>query len=292
MARSDDTTTDGASEAVADVYDALAPIYDAMGGARPFAMLVVERLEELIATRRSQLRAREETAPASMFAAEAALVSGAVSFLDLGCGTGTLLLALRALHPGWRLCGVDVSPGMLAVAGRKPGHESVLWTRARLPAPLPFTERFDVVGAFYDTLNHLPDRDALAATFRTVSSVLRRGGLFVFDLNNAFGFETWWQYRVSLDSRGAPPRHGARLRRPRPDGARGDRSAERGPRTAVRAQGALFLRARGRGGAGRGRSGSGDHGPLVSGQSQQPKQNVVCRGEQTVNPNQTPRAPR
>ena len=180
MARSDDTTTEGASEAVADVYDALAPIYDAMGGAQPFAMLVAERLEELIATR----------------------LSDAVSFLDLGCGTGTLLLALRALHPSWRLCGVDVSPGMLAVAGRKPGHESVLWARSRLPAPLPFTERFDVVGAFYDTLNHLPDLDALAATFRTVASVLRPGGLLVFDLNNAFGFETWWQYRVAFDVEG------------------------------------------------------------------------------------------
>jgi SAM-dependent methyltransferase len=203
VARSDDTTTERASETVADVYDALAPIYDAMGGAQPFAMLVADRLEKLVATRRAQLRARgAASAPSSLSAAEAALVSDAVSFLDLGCGTGTLLLALRALHPGWRLCGVDVSPGMLAVAGRKPGHESVLWARARLPAPLPFTGRFDVVGAFYDTLNHLPDRDALAATFQTVATVLRPGGLLVFDLNNAFGFETWWQYRVAFDLEG------------------------------------------------------------------------------------------
>jgi SAM-dependent methyltransferase len=199
VARSDDTTTDGASDAVAEVYDALAPIYDAMGGAQPFATLVAGRLEELIATRRAQLRAPGAPPP---LPAEVGLVSDAVSCLDLGCGTGTLLLALRAQHPGWRLCGVDVSPGMLAVAGRKPGHASVLWARARLPAPLPFTERFDVVGAFYDMLNHLSDRDALAATFRTVGSVLRPGGLFVFDLNNAFGFETWWQYRVALDLQG------------------------------------------------------------------------------------------
>ena len=32
--------------------------------------------------------------------------------------------------------------------------------------------------------------------------MLRPGGLFVFDLNNAFGFETWWQYRVTLDLEG------------------------------------------------------------------------------------------
>jgi SAM-dependent methyltransferase len=187
VARSD-TTTDGATDTPADVYDALAPIYDVMGGGPPFALLVAERLEEMFAARRSQLRARTETP--------------AVSFLDLGCGTGTLLLALRALHPGWRLCGVDVSPGMLAAAVGKPGHESVLWTRARLPAPLPFGEQFDVVGSFYDTLNHLPDEEALAATFRAVATVLRPGGLFVFDLNNAFGFETWWRYRVALDLEG------------------------------------------------------------------------------------------
>ena len=119
------------SDATADVYDALAPIYDAVGGAS-FATLVADRLEPLLA--------RETGA-----------------FLDLGCGTGALLCALRARHPGWRLCGVDVSPGMLAVARRKPGSDGVLWARARLPGPLPFAERFDVVGAFYDTLNHLPD---------------------------------------------------------------------------------------------------------------------------------------
>ena len=88
---------------------------------------------------------------------------------------------------------------MLGAAVAKPGHEGVLWARARLPGPLPFSERFDVVGAFYDTLNHLPDHEALAATFRAVAAVLRPGGLLVFDLNNAFGFETWWRYRVAFD---------------------------------------------------------------------------------------------
>jgi SAM-dependent methyltransferase len=168
------------SDTTTEIYDALAPIYDAMGGAQPFAFRVAERLERLFALRRAQFL-------------------DSVSFLDLGCGTGTLLLALRALHPAWRLCGVDVSPGMLAAAVGKPAHEGVLWTRARLPGPLPFGEQFDVVGSFYDTLNHLPDLEALAATFRTVAAVLRPGGLFVFDLNSAFGFEQWWQYRIAFD---------------------------------------------------------------------------------------------
>jgi SAM-dependent methyltransferase len=179
------TTTDAASPP-AEVYDALAPIYDGVGGAQSFAMMIAERLERLLAFRRQQ-------------PGVGALPGDALSILDLGCGTGTLLCALRALHPGWRLAGLDVSPGMLAVARGKPGSDGVLWVRARLPGPLPFTERFDVVGAFYDTLNHLPDLDALAATFRALAPLLRPGGLLVFDLNNAFGFETWWRYRVALD---------------------------------------------------------------------------------------------
>jgi SAM-dependent methyltransferase len=194
VAPSDARTEGGAPPA--DVYDALAPIYDAVGGARAFAMMVAERLERLVAFRREQLAGAAGPPPP---AGARALLSDALSFLDLGCGTGTLLCALRALHPGWRLAGVDVSPGMLAVARAKPGSGGVLWARARLPGPLPFTERFDVVGAFYDTLNHLPDLDALAATFRTVAALLRPGGLLVFDLNNGFGFETWWRYRVAFD---------------------------------------------------------------------------------------------
>ena len=169
-----DTTTD---ESVGGVYDALSPIYDALGGGLPFALLIAERLEPL-------------------------LVAEAGSFLDLGCGTGELLCVLGTRRPGWRRCGVDLSRGMLAVARSKPANAGVLWVRARLPEPLPFGARFDVVGAFSDTLNHLPDLDALAATFRSLARVMRPGGLLVFDLNNAFGFESLWKYRVTFDLEG------------------------------------------------------------------------------------------
>ncbi|HVZ87211.1 MAG TPA: class I SAM-dependent methyltransferase [Polyangia bacterium] len=161
-----------------DTYDALAPIYDALGG-ESFALRVLERLRPLLAAIEV-----EASAP---------------SFLDLGCGTGTLLLSVGVERPHWRLVGLDASAGMLAAAVQKPGHQAVLWTRARLPGPLPFRDRFDLIGAFYDTLNHLPDEVALAASFGAVAALLRPGGRLVFDLNNAFGFERWWQHRVALD---------------------------------------------------------------------------------------------
>jgi SAM-dependent methyltransferase len=174
------------------VYDAFAPIYDAVGGARPFALLCAQKLDALLALRRPQL-----TAAAGADAA-GALAARTLSVLDLGCGTGTLLCALREAHADWRLCGVDGSPLMLRHAAAKRGHGSILWTRAMLPGALPFRDDFHVVGSFYDTLNHLPDLDALAATFRAVAAVLRPGGLFVFDLTSPFGYAELWRHRVDF----------------------------------------------------------------------------------------------
>ena len=136
MARSDTTT---------DLYDALAPIYDAWQAAndmRPFALVTHAKLAPLLASE----------------------AGGApFSFVDLGCGTGTLLHALRADNPGWRLAGADASRGMLAAARAKPAAASIAWARGGLGAPLPFRPSFDAAGCFYDTLNHLPDETALAA---------------------------------------------------------------------------------------------------------------------------------
>jgi len=165
-----------ARSSTTEVYDAFAPIYDAVGGARPFAMLCAERLDALLTPR----------------------AAAPLSVLDLGCGTGTLLCALREAHPDWRLVGVDGSPLMLRRALGKRGHESILWLRALLPAALPFRADFYVVGCFYDTLNHLPDVDALAATFRSIAAVLRPGGLFVFDVTSPFGYAELWRHRVDF----------------------------------------------------------------------------------------------
>jgi SAM-dependent methyltransferase len=115
------------------------------------------------------------------------------SFVDLGCGTGELLLSLRRLHPAWRLTGVDASAQMLAVARRKqaPSVTDIAWIQAELTAPLP-RPPVDAVGAFYDTINHLSDPDALDKLLAAVAQALRPGGLFIFDVTNAVGFDKWW----------------------------------------------------------------------------------------------------
>jgi SAM-dependent methyltransferase len=159
------------------LYDALAPVYDRWqraDGMTPFSQLVLHKLLPVLGRH---------------------VRGSARSFVDLGCGTGDLLLGLQRARPDWRLVGTDGSAGMLAVARSKPGAARIDWVRSalgglRLPAPA-----FDAAGSFYDTLNHLPDAAALAAVFSAVAAALAPGGLFVFDATNEIGFARWWSSR-------------------------------------------------------------------------------------------------
>lgn len=56
------------------------------------------------------------------FAFRRALAAGAASVLDLGCGTGTLAVALSE---GRQIAGVDPAPAMLDIARGKPGAQGV-----------------------------------------------------------------------------------------------------------------------------------------------------------------------
>jgi SAM-dependent methyltransferase len=163
----------------AALYDALAPIYDrwqAAGLARPFSQVVLKKLLPALA--------RHEREPQSVPVA---------SFVDLGCGTGELLLGLHRAHPDWRLCGIDGSAAMLAAARAKPGADGVQWLEGAMAAP-PAIEPppLDAAGCFYDAINHLTSAADLHEAMRAVASLLRAGGLFVFDATNELGFERWW----------------------------------------------------------------------------------------------------
>jgi SAM-dependent methyltransferase len=105
--------------------------------------------------------------------------------LDLGCGTGRLMLPL--LRAGHVVVGVDRAPAMLArttarlrrLAPRV--RRRALLLRAdlrRLPIARP---RFQFAIAAFHTIQHLATDAELNRFFAAVSRVLRPGGWFAFD---------------------------------------------------------------------------------------------------------------
>ena len=113
--------------------------------------------------------------------------------LDLACGEGTfaVLMAKRAMQ----VTGVDISPEMLRLATEKARREKVtvefLLGDMR---SLDFEERFDLVTCWFDSLNYLLERKGLEETFAGAGRALKKGGLFIFDMNTIYGLAVGWQW--------------------------------------------------------------------------------------------------
>jgi SAM-dependent methyltransferase len=104
--------------------------------------------------------------------------------LDLGCGTGRLMLPL--LRAGHVVVGVDRAPAMLARAAARLAR---LAPRARRRGlllrgdlrRLPVASRFQFAIAAFHTIQHLATDRELARFFAEVARALRPGGWFAFD---------------------------------------------------------------------------------------------------------------
>lgn len=133
-------------------YDALASDYDAVTGDCAAEAVLVRRL---IQRRHSR----------------------AASLLDVACGTGAMTAELAGAY---QVSGLDISPGMLAVArGKLPGGTPLYladMTRFELGAS------FDAVVCAYQGVNHLPDFAAWESFFGRVHDHLSARGVFVFDI--------------------------------------------------------------------------------------------------------------
>ena len=93
----------------------------------------------------------------------------AKSILEVGCGTGYVLAALRAAFPEARVVGSELLPEGLEYARRRvPDVELV----ALDILEASYSEEFDVVGAF-DVLEHIEDD---AGALRGIHSAVRTGG--------------------------------------------------------------------------------------------------------------------
>lgn len=94
---------------------------------------------------------------------------GARDLLEVGSGSGGVLLALHRALPGLRLVGAEPSAEGVALARRRLPDEIEL-VEADVLA-LPYTDAFDVVGAF-DVLEHVEDDEA---ALRGLARAARQG---------------------------------------------------------------------------------------------------------------------
>lgn len=109
--------------------------------------------------------------------------------VDLGCGTGTLteLLADR----GYDMIGIDGSQEMLNIALEKKERsgKEILY----LCQDMRELELYGTAGAVIsvcDSLNYLLEEGEMLQVFRLVNNYLYPGGIFLFDFNTVYKYET------------------------------------------------------------------------------------------------------
>mgnify|MGYP004639111891 FL=1 len=109
--------------------------------------------------------------------------------LDLGCGTGSL--TERMEQRGFDMIGVDNSEDMLRIALEK--KEKAGSKTLYLLQDMRELELFSTVGTVIsvcDSINYLLSEEDLLTTFRLVNNYLYPGGLFIFDFNTVYKYET------------------------------------------------------------------------------------------------------
>ena len=109
--------------------------------------------------------------------------------LDLGCGTGTLTELLAS--KGYDMIGVDNSQEMLnrAIEKRDRSGHDILY----LCQDMRELELYGTAGAVIsvcDSLNYLLEEEEMLRVFRLVNNYLYPGGVFLFDFNTVYKYET------------------------------------------------------------------------------------------------------
>ena len=106
--------------------------------------------------------------------------------LDLGCGSGPLTTELSML--GYDVTGIDISEGMLDAArerAKKLGLGNVSFKNGDM-RHFKTPKKYDAAVCTMDGINHLLALSDVAECFRSVRGALRKGGLFLFDVNTPY----------------------------------------------------------------------------------------------------------
>jgi SAM-dependent methyltransferase len=103
--------------------------------------------------------------------------SRAVTLLEVACGTGGIIAPLAA---SYQVSGLDISPGMLAVAREKLPRGTPLYVADMSSFKLEMT--FDAIVCVYHGINHLLDFSDWESFFDCAYRHLNYGGVLIFDI--------------------------------------------------------------------------------------------------------------
>lgn len=109
--------------------------------------------------------------------------------LELGCGTGTMTELLA--DQGYDMIGVDASEEMLEEAMEKrliSGNQILYLQQDMREFELYGTVR--AVISICDSMNYILEEEELLQVFRLVNNYLDPGGIFIFDMNTPYKYET------------------------------------------------------------------------------------------------------
>jgi SAM-dependent methyltransferase len=132
-----------------------------------------------------------------------ALVMGAGSVLDVGCGTGALLRRAREAGHAGRLCGVDPDQASLAVARCRADVEWV----AATAATIPWRGEFELAVMTGHAFQVLVADDELRASLAAIRRSLAGDGRFAFETRHplARAWERWSPPRPCQPGGPPPP---------------------------------------------------------------------------------------
>ena len=109
------------------------------------------------------------------------------TILDLGCGTGSILLPLA--KEGFDMIGVDLSPEMLTEADHK-AMEAGLSVRLACQdmTELELGEQADCILSLCDCMNYLTEDGQLAEAFQRIAAHMKPESILLFDMNTEYKF--------------------------------------------------------------------------------------------------------
>ena len=108
--------------------------------------------------------------------------------LDLGCGTGTLTRLMAA--KGYEMMGVDYSQDMLTVAAEKNTEDNDILYINQDMRSLELLEKSDAIISVCDCINYMILDEDIEDCFKSVKSNLIKDGIFIFDFNTIYKYET------------------------------------------------------------------------------------------------------